>query len=312
LNPREPPGGFHSPVMVREVMDFLELPAGGRCVDGTLGDGGHTLAMLEAVGPQGYVLGLDADGEAIGRARQRLQDYGQRVALVQTNFADMAEAVKAQGFAQVDGVLLDLGLSSYQLDTARRGFSFRDEAALDMRLGADQELTAADVVNTYAEADLVRILFRYGEEPQARRIARAIVQRRPIGTAMELAALVESVAPRRGQRMHPATRTFQAIRMETNGDIQNLEQGLEGALDVLRPGGRLVVLAYHSLEDAAVKEFMRRESRDCICPPEQALCICGHKARLRILTKKVVRPSAEEVAKNPRARSAKLRACVAL
>ncbi len=305
-------GPYHLPVMLQETLAYLDLHPGARCVDGTLGDGGHSLAMLEAIGPSGRLMGVDADEQALARAGRRLQGYGEQVALVQGNFANLGEVVRTKGLAPVDGVLLDLGLSSYQLEEARRGFSFRDEAPLDMRLGQVQELTAADVVNTYSEMDLVRIIAAYGEEPQARRIARAIVRRRPIETAAELAAVVESVSPRRGQRIHPATRTFQAIRLEVNGDLENLKAALEGAVGVLRSGGRLVVLAYHSLEDSVVKEFMRREARDCICPPEQAQCVCGHRARVRILTKKVVKPSTQEIARNPRARSARLRACAAL
>ncbi|MBI4312342.1 MAG: 16S rRNA (cytosine(1402)-N(4))-methyltransferase RsmH [Chloroflexi bacterium] len=303
---------FHAPALLQEVVQFLDLRPGGRWVDGTLGDGGHALAILEGSAPDGRLMGLDADGAALERARQRLQPYAGRMLLVNSNFARIAEAVRAEGLAPVDGIILDLGLSSWQLDVAARGFSFRDDAPLDMRLSASQEVTAAEVANTYGQEDLARIIATYGQEPQARRIAQAIVRRRPIATALELARIVESVSPRRGQRVHPATRTFQALRISVNGDMENLAGALEGAAGVLRQGGRLVVIAYHSLEDTVVKEFMRRESRDCICPPERPQCICGHKARVRVLTKKVVKPSPEEVARNPRVRSARLRACALL
>jgi 16S rRNA (cytosine1402-N4)-methyltransferase len=224
----------------------------------------------------------------------------------------MATVVRARGFAPVSGVLLDLGLSSWQLAEARRGFSFSDQAPLDMRLGASQPLTAAEVVNTYSQEELTHILLTYGEEPQARRIAQAILRRRPIGTALELAQTVEGVVPRRGQRISPATRTFLALRTWVNRDLENLKAALPGAIGMLKRGGRLVVIAYNSLEDAQVKGFMRREARDCICPPEQIPCVCGHRATVKILTRKVVKPSVEEVARNPRVRSARLRACAAL
>lgn len=281
-------------------------------MDGTLGDAGHAVAMLEAIGPGGRLLGLDADGQALERARDRLQPYAGRAVLVNDNFANLGKLVRAQGLTPVSGVLLDLGLSSWQLDAARRGFSFRDAAPLDMRLGEGQALTGAEVVNTYSQEDLADIIFRYGEEPHSRRIAQAIVRNRPVSTALELAQAIERAAPRHGQRVHPATRTFQAIRIYVNRDLENLQAALEGAVGVLKKGGRLVVIAYHSLEDGVVKEFMRREARDCICPPEQIQCVCGHKAAIRILTKKVVKPSAEEIGRNPRVRSARLRACAVL
>ncbi|MBI2171789.1 MAG: 16S rRNA (cytosine(1402)-N(4))-methyltransferase RsmH [Chloroflexi bacterium] len=303
---------YHSPALMKEALAFLDLHPGDRCVDGTLGDGGHSMAILEATSPNGRLLALDADGAALERARQRLQPFTDRVVLVNDNFANLATVVRTHGFAPVPGVLLDLGLSSWQLSEARRGFSFSDEAPLDMRLSASQPFTAAEVVNTYSQEELSHILFTYGEEPQARRIAQAILRRRPIATALELAQAVEGVVPRRGRRISPATRTFLALRMWVNSDLENLQAALQGAIGVLKRGGRLVVIAYHSLEDAKVKRFMRQEARDCICPPEQVPCVCGHKATVKVLTRKVVMPSAEEVARNPRVRSARLRACAAL
>lgn len=296
--------------MVAEVLKALDLHPGEDCVDGTLGDGGHSLAILAAIAPSGRLLGIDADRQAIERARQRLQGYGDRVLLVQGNFANLAAIVRSQGLPHVSGVLLDLGLSSWQLGAAGRGFSFRDEA-LDMRLGEGQTLTAGEVVNTYSIEDLTRLIATYGEEPQARRIAQALVQGRPFTTAAEVAGAIERVSPRRGQRIHPATRTLQALRMYINQDLENLAAALRQAVELLQGGGRLVTIAYHSLEDRMIKVFMQEEARDCLCPPSQPVCTCGHKATVRILRRKVVKPSEEEVRRNPRVRSARLRACMA-
>lgn len=302
---------YHSPALLAEVLAFLALQPGDQCVDATLGDAGHSLAILQAIAPAGRLLALDADVEAMARAQQRLQPYLDRVLLVNDNFAHLAGVARAHNFHPVSGVLMDLGLSSWQLDAAGRGFSFRDEA-LDMRLSPTDDLTAHQVVNTYTQEELADIIFTYGEDPNARRIAAAIVRSRPMATAQELAAAVERVVPRRGRRTHPATRTFQALRMYINQDLERLQAALEGAVSILKAGGRLVVIAYHSLEDTVVKEFIRRESRDCICPPEVLQCVCGHKASLRDLTRRVVKPSTEEVARNPRVRSARLRACAVL
>lgn len=291
---------------------MLAVGPGSRCVDATLGDGGHAAAILEASAPDGKLLGIDADPQALERARKRLSAFGDRVILVNDNFANLEAIVERHSFRPVLAVLMDLGLSSWQLEAGGRGFSFREDVGLDMRLSPSQPVTASDVVNTYSLAELERIISIYGEERQARRIAAAIVRQRPIATALQLAQAIETAVPRRGQRIHPATRTFQAIRVFVNRELETLESALEQAVRVLEQGGRLVVIAYHSLDDRLIKTFMRRESRDCICPPGQPTCTCGHRARIRLLTKKVVKPSAAEVRDNPRVRSARLRACVAL
>ena len=302
---------YHSPALIREVHDFLSLIPGDRWIDATVGDGGHATALLEATAPNGEMLGIDADPESLERARGRLQPFGNRVNLVNDNFANLERIVQQHKFHPITAILLDLGLSSYQLDDASRGFSFRD-ASLDMRMDPNQQLTASYIVNTYSEEELRRVIATYGEEPQARRIARAIVRYRPIYTAQELARVIESMVPRRGRRIHPATRSFQALRMRVNDDLENLESFLEQAVRVLNQGGRLAVIAYHSLEDRIVKLFFRQESRDCICPPERPQCVCGHRATLRILTKKVIKPTANEIQGNPRVRSARLRAGMTL
>jgi 16S rRNA (cytosine1402-N4)-methyltransferase len=259
-----------------------------------------------ASAPAGELLGIDADPLAVALAGERLAEFGERATLVQGNFADLEEIALEHGFCPVDGILLDLGLSSLQLEAAGRGFSFQLDGPLDMRFDPIQTTTATDLVNSLSTQELADILSRYGEEPQARRIARAIVTERPIHTTGELAALVERTVGRR-RRIHPATRTFQALRIAVNGELECLAEALPQALRVLVPGGRLVIISFHSLEDRLVKQFFRNEARDCLCPPEAPVCTCGHRASLGIVTKKPIRPSAEEVATNPRSRSAKLR-----
>ncbi|HHN94253.1 MAG TPA: 16S rRNA (cytosine(1402)-N(4))-methyltransferase RsmH, partial [Anaerolineae bacterium] len=296
----------HIPVFLQVVLDGLRVRPGGRYVDGTVGGGGHAAHILELSAPDGRLLGLDRDAEAVAVARSRLAGYADRVTLLHASFDRLAEVARAQGFVPVDGVLFDLGLSSLQLADPARGFSFSADGPLDMRFDPDSGgETAADLVNRLPGAELAALLRRYGEEPQARRIAEAIVAARPLHTTGELAAVVEqAVGGRRGRRIHPATRTFQALRIAVNDELATIERALPQAVEILAPGGRLVVIAFHSLEDRLVKRFMRRESRDCICPPETPVCVCGHRATLRAVTRKPLRPSAEEVAANPRARSA--------
>ncbi len=271
-----------------------------------MGGGGHAHGVLVASAPDGELLGIDADPMAVALAGEQLAEFGNRITLVQGNFADLEEIALEHGFCPVDGVLLDLGLSSMQLEAAGRGFSFQLDGPLDMRFGPSQMTTAADLVNTLSVEELADILFRYGEEPRSRRIARAIVAERPINTTKELAALVERTVGRR-RRLHPATRTFQALRMVVNEELECLAEALPQALRLLVPGGRLAIISFHSLEDRLVKQFFRNEARDCLCPPEVPICTCDHRAALGIVTKKPIRPSAEEVAANPRSRSAKLR-----
>jgi 16S rRNA (cytosine1402-N4)-methyltransferase len=299
---------YHQPVMVAEVLAGLRAQPGGRYVDCTVGEGGHALAILEASSPGGRLLGIDADPEAIEASRRHLQRHAGSLALVNANFAQLAEVVKAQRFQPVQGVLLDLGLSSLQLEGERRGFSFKGDDPLDMRFSPEQDRTAAELVNSLSEANLVDLLFRLGEEPQARRIARAVVAARPLQAARQLAEVVERAVPRRGRRLHPATRVFQALRMAVNDELQSLEAVLDQVMEVLAPNGRLVVISYHSLEDRLVKQFLRHEARNCICPPEIAVCQCGHRARLRLITRRIITPSREEVVSNARSRSARLRA----
>jgi len=284
---------------------LLQVQRGGTYIDGTVGGGGHAQAILIGSTPGGRLLGLDRDPAALDAAGRRLASFGKRAVLRHGSFACLAEL--AEGFAPADGVLLDLGLSSLQLADAARGFAFRREGPLDMRFDPTAGgPTAADLVNDLAVKELTRLLYRYGEEPQAHRVAEAIVAARPLHTTLELAEVVGRVVRRR--RIHPATRTFQALRIAVNGELEALEAALPQAVDLLRPGGRLVVISFHSLEDGIVKRFLRREARDCICPPEVLVCRCGHKARLRILTRRPLRPAVAEVATNPRARSARLRA----
>jgi 16S rRNA (cytosine1402-N4)-methyltransferase len=300
----------HEPVMLREVLAGLNVQPGGRYVDCTVNGGGHTEAILFASAPGGSVLGIDADANAIERARARLSHFGSSVALVNANFRDVDSICRERGFVPVNGVLFDLGLSSLQLGAASRGFSFQREGPLDMRFGPSQRTTASFWVNEASEADLTDVLWRFGEEKQSRKIARAVVERRPLRTTTELAKAVEQAVGRRpGSQTHPATRTFQALRIavNVNQELATLSDALPRALGLLGFGSRLVVISYHSLEDRIVKQFIARESRDCICPPRQPVCTCGHKATLRPITKGALTPSAEEVARNPRARSAKLR-----
>jgi 16S rRNA (cytosine1402-N4)-methyltransferase len=304
----------HIPVLYQEVLAGLRIQPGGQYIDATVGSGGHARGILMASAPDGKLLGIDADPMAVTLAGEQLADFENRVTLAQGNFADLEEIALGYGFCPLDGILFDLGLSSMQLEASGRGFSFQLDGPLDMRFDPStgsgdhpsRETTAADLVNTSSVEELAHILSRYGEEPQAWRIARAIVAERPIHTTRELAALVEKTVGRR-RRLHPATQSFQALRMVVNEELECLAEALPQALRLLRPGGRLAIISFHSLEDRLVKEFFRNEARDCLCPPEAPLCTCGHRATLGITTKKPIRPSAREMAANPRSRSAKLR-----
>jgi len=300
---------LHVSVLLDEALQYLAVQPGGRYVDCTLGAGGHSRAIMHASAPGGLLLGIDADPHAIEFARDTLSEYAESVRLVNANFRDLKTIAVNQNFVPVHGVLFDLGISSMQLAQAERGFSFQSEAPLDMRFSATQTVTAADIVNDYDENDLANVIWEYGEDRFSRRIARAIVQARPLSTTTQLANVVSRAQPgAMHSRIHPATRTFQALRIAVNDELSSLTSALEQARDILGAGGRLVTISFHSLEDRIVKQFMQRESRDCTCPPEQPTCTCGHVATLRILTKRPVSPGAEEQARNPRSRSARLRA----
>jgi 16S rRNA (cytosine1402-N4)-methyltransferase len=305
----------HVSVLYKAVLSGLDIRPAGRYVDGTVGAGGHAAGILEAA-PEGRLLGLDRDPNALEICRERLRSYGDRATLVHGNFAGIELIVDRLEFGPVDGVVLDLGVSSMQLADPERGFSFQRDGPLDMRFdpasgGGASNRDAAAVVNNSTVDELADLIYRYGEEPASRAIARAIVEARPLQSTAQLAEVVASAVRRtkgsRSGQIHPATRTFQAIRIAVNRELESLEQGLEGAVNVLRPGGRLAVIAFHSLEDRIVKQFFSRESRDCICPPETMACVCGHRARIARVTSKPIRPTEQEIERNPRSRSARLR-----
>jgi 16S rRNA (cytosine1402-N4)-methyltransferase len=305
----------HLPVLVEEVITMLAPAPGSLQIDATVGGGGHTVRILEATDPDGRLLGLDADGAAIARVAGRLRPrFGDRLVLRQANFRELRTVAPEAGFGAVDGMLFDLGLSSFQLGDAERGFGFRTGGPLDMRFDTTRGVPAAELLATLDRMELSALFKRYGEEPQANRIANAIVAARStaaISTAEELAALIERVAPgnpRVRRRIHPATRVFQALRIAVNAELDALQDALAASIDLLRPGGRLVVLSYHSLEDRIVKRFFAAERRGCVCPPEIPVCVCGRNPRLRLVTRPSLTPTAEEIAANPRARSARLRA----
>lgn len=303
----------HVPVLRDEAIAALAPRAGGRYIDGTFGGGGHTRELLAASAPDSIVLAVDADPAAIARAAELRADPAltARLIPVQSNFAHLAEVAQEHDFAPVDGVLLDLGLSSFQLDASERGFAFRLDGPLDMRFDPTRGVPASELVNTLPEAELADLIWRYGEEQGSRRIARAVVRERskaPIESTAQLAAIVErALGGRRGRDTHPATRTFQALRIATNDEMRALESALQGAVEILAPGGRLAVIAFHSLEDRVVKRFIERESATCVCPPELPICVCNHQPRLRRVTRRAIRPGADEAAVNPRSRSAVLR-----
>lgn len=295
----------HVPVLMRAVLDGLNPQSGDTLIDCTLGGGGHTTALLDRCGPDGRVLALDADPAAIERARSWFQRYGERAILVHSNFSSLREVALARGFQNVDGILIDLGLSSDQL-ASDRGFSFQNAGALDMRFDTTRGETAANLVNSLDVDELADLIFKYGEEPASRRIARAIVAARPIRSAEHLARILAEALGRRG-RLHPATRTFQALRIAVNDELGSLVTVLPQAIGLLRPGGRLAVIAFHSLEDRIVKEFIRRESRATIRQPDSPPDAAGREPTVRVMTPKPIVPGDDEIDANPRARSAKLR-----
>jgi 16S rRNA (cytosine1402-N4)-methyltransferase len=303
----QPDSTPHRSVLYQEIIHALRPTSPGRYIDATLGAGGHAWGILNASGPAGKLLGLDLDPQALVLAGQRLMEFAGRFELVQASYTSLLEQIARLGWGSVHGIVMDLGVSSMQLDTAERGFSFLRDGPLDMRFGPSLMTTAADLVNELPEAELADLIFRYGEDRSSRRIARAIIAGRPYVTTLQLALVIEKALGRGRDRLHPATRTFQALRIAVNAELRGIEETLPKALAALAPGGRLAVIAFHSLEDRLVKQFFRRESRDCICPPEQLICTCGHKAVLKELTRHPILPQEEEAQANPRARSARLR-----
>ena len=303
------PARSHEPVMLHEAIEGLAVHPGGTYVDATVGLGGHAEAIIEAASPGGRLLGIDRDADALAAAGERLASHGDAVVLTQGNFRDIAELCDERGFTPVDGVLLDLGVSSLQLDAEGRGFSFQRDEPLDMRMDQTEAISAHEIVNDYGQDELATLIYEFGEERRSRAIARAIVQRRPIQTTGELVSAVEQAVGRgRSRQIHPATLTFQALRIAVNQEMDSLTEVLPAAHSLLGDAGsRIVVIAFHSLEDRIVKQYFRRESTDCVCPPRIPMCVCGHVATLRRVTKRVRKPSDAEVARNPRARSARMR-----
>ena len=303
----------HDPVMVKEVIDHLNCSPGKTYVDGTLGGGGHAQAILEAIGPDGCLLGIDRDPDAIVHAGKSLHSFKPHVQIFHGDFADLPQILSRLHMTGVDGILLDLGLSLYQLKGSGRGFSFMRDEPLDMRMNPEQGHTAATLVNRLSKKDLADLIARYGEESWAKRIARYIVDARsqqPIRSSLQFAEIVKKAVPARHRRgrIHPATRTFQAIRIAVNKELDALEKFLDGAADLLNPGGRLCILSFHSLEDRIVKQRFKALARGCTCPPDFPKCVCGKTPQVSILTKKPVRPGQAELQANPLARSARLRA----
>ncbi len=297
----------HIPVLLKETIEALAVQPGGRYIDCTLGAGGHAAAILDSSSPGGQLLGIDADPEAIKVAEEKLEAYRGSVLLANGNFVNLQAICFKYDFYPVHGILFDLGLSSLQLGDNSRGFSFQCDGSLDMRLSPSQQVTAADIVNTLSESELAHLIKTYGEEDYSHRIAHHIVGERPIRTTFQLVQTIERAIPQRRGRIHPATKTFQALRISVNNELEYLETALKQAADLLGFAGRLVVISYHSLEDRIVKQFMHRESKDCICPPRTPSCVCGHKAGLSLINRRVITPSLTEVRLNRRSRSARLR-----
>ena len=297
----------HIPVLLTEVLAGIQVQPGGRYIDATCGEGGHSQSILQATGDSGQLLSLDLDMEALSVAKDRVDAPPGRFITVNANFSKIRTVAMEHDMVPVHGILFDLGISSLQLDKECRGFSFRRDDPLDMRFSPNQELTAADILNFYTKRDIENILFSFGEEPAARRIASAIVDNRPLKTTFDLVNLVTGQKRGRRSNIHPATRTFQALRIAVNDELANLSEALENAVSILGYSGRIVVISYHSLEDRIVKSFFRRQSSDCLCPPRMPQCNCGHKATLKLISRGTIKPSAAEISVNRRSRSAKMR-----
>jgi len=306
---------FHEPVLLRETIDSLSCRPGGIYFDGTLGGGGHAFEILERTAPDGILVGVDRDRDALSEVEYRLRAFRDRTLLVKGNFSDISEILSSLEIERVDGILLDLGVSSHQLDTPDRGFSFSQDAPLDMRMDREDGLTALDIVNGFPEEELKKIIKDYGEEMMPGRIVRAISERRklsPIRTTGELAAIITGSLPGylKKKRIHPATKTFQALRIAVNDELTNLHNAIENGIDMLKKGGRFSVISFHSLEDRMVKNTFRSWEKGCVCPPDFPVCCCNRKSKLKVLTRKSIMPGEAETGLNPRARSARLRTAV--
>ena len=302
----------HKSVLLNETIDGLNIKPDGIYVDGTLGGGGHAYEVCRRLGEKGSIVGIDQDAAAIEAASARLKDFGEKVTIVRSNYCDMKSKLHELGIDKVDGIVLDLGVSSYQLDTAERGFSYREDAPLDMRMDTRQKMTARDIVNDYTEADLYRVIRDYGEDKFAKNIAKHIVQARAVKTVettAELSEIIRASIHMKFQKKsgHPAKRTFQAIRIELNRELDVLRDSLDDMIDLLNPGGRLCIITFHSLEDRIVKSAFRKNENPCTCPPDFPVCVCGKKSKGSIITKKPILPSEEELEYNSRSKSAKLR-----
>lgn len=301
----------HRPVLLDEVIEYLNIDPSGIYVDGTIGGGGHALAIVQRL-TTGRLIGLDQDEEAIDAAGMRLKDYKDKVTIVRSNFHEIKDVLNELNIDKANGILLDLGVSSHQLDTPERGFSYREDAPLDMRMDQRHKKTARDIVNEYSEAELYRIIRDYGEDRFAKNIAKHIVRARQdksIETTFQLNEIIKAAIPAkvRATSGHPSKRTFQAIRIELNRELDVLKESLDDMIDLLKPGGRLAIITFHSLEDRIVKENFKVNENPCICPPDFPVCVCGRKPKGRIITKKPVLPSEEEIEENSRSKSAKLR-----
>lgn len=302
----------HVPVLYREVLEGLDIKSDGVYIDGTLGGAGHASGICERLGSEGWLIGIDRDSDAIEAAGKRLEGFGCRKTLVQSNYSEVKLVKDELGVSRVDGALLDLGVSSFQLDNPQRGFSYMHDAPLDMRMDARDALTAEDIINGYSREDLAKIISEYGEERWAARIARFIEKERAkkrITSTFELVDIIKAAIPAQARREgpHPAKRTFQAIRIEVNGELERLETAVSDFIDILSPGGRLAVISFHSLEDRIVKNVIAKRLDPCTCPPEFPVCVCGKKPDIKKITKKPVTAGGKELSENPRARSAKLR-----
>jgi 16S rRNA (cytosine1402-N4)-methyltransferase len=297
----------HVSVLYQPIITALRPGSPGLYVDATVGAGGHAWGILDNSSPDGQLLGLDVDPRALELAHQRLSSFKNRYHLVRSSYTSLSSQLLTLGWDHVDGILIDLGISSMQIDSPERGFSFLKDGPLDMRFDPSQSVSASDLINNSSEEDLADLIWKYGEERSSRRIARVIVHNRPITSTLALAGLIARAAGKPGGRIHPATRTFQALRIAVNHELDSLEDFLPQAVRALTPGGRLAVISFHSLEDRITKQYFRQESRDCICPPDQIICQCNHKASIKEINRRPIEADEKEKAENPRSRSAKLR-----